>query len=206
MADRKVLLLLDDATGPEQVVTPLLPNRTELGADDQAAFGSSPWTTLCSSALTSSHDRTPLACLSGSPLGRDLPAHRSRGRKLLRLSISADPSPLAIRVIAGRAAAQPAWSLDDLVIDLAAAKSRLALLRAGNISVAAAFDLSYTGLTIRQRRLFRRLALHPGSDIDLYAAAALDGSNLATVQQRGGGLYDQHLIEEPARAASASMT
>ena len=42
------------------------------------------------------------------------------------------------------------------------------------MAVAAAFDLSYQDLTAGQQRLFRRLGLHPGTDIDVYAAAALD--------------------------------
>ena len=31
-----------------------------------------------------------------------------------------------------------------------------------NLSVAAAFNMSYAGLTDEQQRLFRRLGLHPG--------------------------------------------
>ena len=50
-----------------------------------------------------------------------------------------------------------------------------------------------------QRRLFRRLGLHPGPDIDAYAAAALDGSGVAAARRRLEALYDQHLITEPAR-------
>ena len=194
MADRKVLLLLDDATGPEQVY-PLLPesdrslvlitSRLRLVALDDAVF--------ISVNILSRQDAAGLFVrLASRP---DLQPTDPAVAEIVHLC---GYLPLAIRVIAGRAATHPAWSLDDLVIDLAAAKSRLALLRAGNISVAAAFDLSYTGLTIRQRRLFRRLALHPGSDIDLYAAAALDGSNLATTRRHLDDLYDQHLIEEPA--------
>ena len=65
-----------------------------------------------------------------------------------------------------------------LAADLAAARDRLALMHAENLSVAAAFDLSYQDLTAGQQRLFRRLGLHPGPDIDAYAAAALDGTSL----------------------------
>jgi tetratricopeptide (TPR) repeat protein len=194
MADRKVLLLLDDATGPEQVY-PLLPESDRslvlitsllrLVALDDAVF--------ISLDILSRQDAAGLFVrLASWP---DLQPTDPAVAEIVHLC---GYLPLAIRVIAGRAATHPAWSLGDLVIDLATAKSCLALLRAGNISVAAAFDLSYTGLTIRQRRLFRRLALHPGSDIDLYAAAALDGSNLATTRRHLDDLYDQHLIEEPA--------
>ena len=38
-------------------------------------------------------------------------------------------------------------------------------MRAENLSVAAAFDLSYPDLTAGQQRLFRRLGLHPGPEL-----------------------------------------
>ena len=72
-------------------------------------------------------------------------------------------------------------------------------MAAENLSVAAAFDLSYRDLTAGQRRLFRRLGLHPGPDIDAYAAAALAGTSLAAARRGLEALYDQHLITEPAR-------
>ena len=67
-----------------------------------------------------------------------------------------------------------------------------------NLSVAAAFDLSYAELTADQQRLFRQLGLHPGADIDAYAAAALDGTGLAAARRGLDALYDQYLLTEPA--------
>ena len=81
----------------------------------------------------------------------------------------------------------PAWTPAGLAAELAAARDRLELMHAENLSVAAAFDLSYGDLTAEQQRLFRRLGLHPGPDIDPYAAAALDGTDLATARPRPGG-------------------
>ena len=66
-----------------------------------------------------------------------------------------------------------------------------------NLSVAAAFNLSYADLTEDQQRLFRRLGLHPGADIDAYAAAALDGTDLAAARRGLEALYDQYLLTEP---------
>jgi tetratricopeptide (TPR) repeat protein len=66
-----------------------------------------------------------------------------------------------------------------------------------NLSVAAAFDLSYGNLTADQQRLFRRLGLHPGADIDGYAAAALDGTTLSAARRGLEALYDQYLLAEP---------
>jgi tetratricopeptide (TPR) repeat protein len=92
----------------------------------------------------------------------------------------------------------PAWTPGGLAADLAVARDRLALMRAENLSVSAAFGLSYADLTAAQQRLFRRLGLHPGPDIDAYAAAALDGAGLDAARHGLEGLYDQHLLAEPA--------
>jgi len=107
--------------------------------------------------------------------------------------------PLAIGMTGRQLAHHPAWTPAGLAADLAAAKDRLELMAAENLSVAAAFGLSYEDLGDGQQRLFRRLGLHPGPDIDAYAAAALDGSGVAAARRHLEALYDQHLITEPAR-------
>ena len=106
--------------------------------------------------------------------------------------------PLAIGMLASQLHHHPAWTTAGLAAELAAARDRLELMRAENLSVAAAFDLSYQDLPGDQQRLFRRLGLHPGPDIDAHAAAALDGTTLDAARRRLEGLYDQHLITEPA--------
>src|SRR5262249_38185600 len=63
---------------------------------------------------------------------------------------------------------------------------------------AAAFDLSDRDLAGAPQRLFRRLGLIPGPDVDAYAAAALDGTSLEEARQCLAELYDQHLLAEPA--------
>ena len=106
--------------------------------------------------------------------------------------------PLAIGMLARQLHHHPAWTPAGLAAELATARDRLELMQAENLSVAAAFDLSYRDLTAGQRRLFRRLGLHPGPDIDAHAAAALDGTSLATARRQLHALYDHHLISEPA--------
>ena len=47
--------------------------------------------------------------------------------------------------------------------------------------------------------MFRRLGLHPGTEIDSYAAAALDATDLGAARRGLESLYDQYLLAEPAR-------
>ena len=105
--------------------------------------------------------------------------------------------PLAIRLVAAGIRHHRAWTVTGQAAELATAHDRLAAMRAEEVSVAAAFDLSYQDLTPGQQRLFRLLALHPGTEIDAYAAAALNGIELPAAQQLLEELNDQNLIGEP---------
>ncbi len=195
LAGKKVLLLLDDAASHEQV-TPLLPgtggsvvlvtSRRHLTALEDAAA-------ISLDTLAPGEAAALLARLAGRP---GLGSGEGPAGELTRLC---GYLPLAIGMLARQLHHHPAWTPAGLAAELAAAAGRLELMRAENLSVAAAFDLSYQDLTDGQQRLFRRLGTHPGTDIDAYAAAALDGTDLATANRHLDGLYDQHLLTEPAR-------
>jgi tetratricopeptide (TPR) repeat protein len=105
--------------------------------------------------------------------------------------------PLAIWIAAARLRPHPAWRLGNLVERLRGQQQRLPELEAGQRGVTAALEVSYRQLSTKQRRLYRRLGLHPGPDMDTYAAAALAG----TSPWRAGRLLDEllvaHLLQEP---------
>ena len=190
-----MLLLLDDAASHEQV-TPLLPgtagsvvlitSRRHLTALEDAAA-------ISLDTLAPGEAAALLARLAGRP---DLGSGDGAAAEITRLC---GYLPLAIGMLARQLHHHPAWTAAGLAAELAAAAGRLELMRAENLSVAAAFDLSYQDLTAGQQRLFRRLGVHPGTDIDAYAAAALDGTDLAAARRHLDGLYDHYLLAEPAR-------
>jgi tetratricopeptide (TPR) repeat protein/transcriptional regulator with XRE-family HTH domain len=195
LAGKKVLLVLDDAAGHEQV-RPLLPgtpdslvlitSRRRLAALDDAAV-------VSLDTLTPDEAAGLLARLAGR-------ADATAGDPAVgQVAALCGYLPLAIGMMGRQLAHHPAWTAADLAGDLSAAKDRLELMAAENLSVAAAFGLSYQDLDDAQQRLFRRLGLHPGPDIDTYAAAALDGTGVAAARRGLEALYDQHLITEPAR-------
>jgi tetratricopeptide (TPR) repeat protein/transcriptional regulator with XRE-family HTH domain len=194
VAGKKILLLLDDAAGHEQV-RPLLPG------------------TAGSLVLVTSRRRlTALGDTAVITLGPLPPAQAAAllARLAARAGIgAADPAvgelarlggylPLAIGMLASQLRHHPAWTAADLAAELAGARDQLALMRAENLSVAAAFGLSYHDLTEDQQQLFRRLGLIPGPSFDAYATAALTDTDLGTTQRHLAELYDQHLLTEPA--------
>ncbi len=195
LADKKVLLVLDDAAATDQV-RPLLP-------------ASAGCLVLVTSRrkLTALEEAAPIS-LDTLPPGEaaDLfvrlaarPGLQPADRAVAEVARLCGYLPLAIRLVAAGLCHRPAWTVSDLAAELATARDRPAAMEAEDVSVAAAFDLSYQDLTGGQQRLFRRLGLHPGADIDAYAAAALDGADLQATRRRLGELYDQNLIGEPTR-------
>jgi transcriptional regulator with XRE-family HTH domain len=194
VAGKRVLLVLDDAAGHEQV-RPLLPgtpgslvlvtSRRRLAALEDAAV-------VSLDTLAPGEAAGLLARLAGRP---DLAASDAAVGELAGLC---GYLPLAIGIAGRQLAHHPAWSAASLAAELAAAKDRLELMAAENVSVAAAFGLSYHDLAGDQQRLFRRLGLHPGPDIDAHAAAALDETTPGRARRGLEDLYDQHLITQPA--------
>ena len=195
LAGKKMLLVLDDAAGSDQV-RPLLP-------------GAAGCLVLVTSRrrLTALEEATPISLGTLAPGEAADLFVRLAGRPGLKPADAAVAEvtrlcgylPLAIRLVAAGLRHHLAWTVTDLAGDLATARNRVLALQAEDVSVAAAFDLSYQDLTAGQQRLFRRLGLHPGTDIDAYAAAALDDANLPATRRRLDELHDQNLIGEPAR-------
>jgi tetratricopeptide (TPR) repeat protein/transcriptional regulator with XRE-family HTH domain len=194
LAERQLLLVLDDAASSEQI-RPLLPgaggslvlvtSRRHLSALEDA-------TAVSLDTLPPGEAAALLVRLAGrAGLSADDPAVAEITRLCGQL-------PLAIGMVARQLHHHPAWTAAARAAELAEARDRLELMATENVSVAAAFDLSYADLTEDQQRLFRRLGLHPGTDIDGYAAAALDGTGLATARRGLEALYDQYLLTEPA--------
>jgi len=195
LAERQLLLVLDDAVGSEQV-RPLLPG----GGGSLVLVTSRRHLSALEDAVAVSLDTLPpeeaaglLVRLAGrAGLG---PADAGVG-EICRLC---GYLPLAIGMVARQLHHHPAWTAAARAAELAAAVDRLELMATENLSVAAAFNLSYEELAPDQQRLFRRLGLHPGTETDGYAAAALDGADLAAARRGLEALYDQYLLTEPVQ-------
>src|SRR5205085_5440617 len=96
--------------------------------------------------------------------------------------------PLALGLIAGHMRSKPGWTVTDHA-DWLDERHRDRRLDDG---VALALDVSYQHLPADRRRLLRLVALHPGQDLDEYAAAALADTDLATARTQLNLLCQDH--------------
>lgn len=191
LADKRVLIVLDNASGTEQVA-PLLPgstgclilitSRRSLG--DLSAAVPMPLAVLAPDEATAMFVR----------LAPHAAADREAVAELVR---ACGYLPLAISITASLYLRHRSWTIGDLLREVQRSTGGLLTLTSEHRTVAAVFDLSYRHLPADRQRFFGLLGLHPGVEIDPYAAAALTGTPLDEAQQHLDGLHGDHLLEEP---------
>jgi hypothetical protein len=197
LADKRMLVLLDNARDPDQV-RPLLP-----GGPGSLVV------------VTSRHRLSGLVVKEGAcRLTLDVLTPEEANQLLARLlgetRVHAEPAaaaelaracahlPLALRIAAATLADRPQLSIAGYVAELGQGDRLGALAVDGDeqAAVRAAFDLSYAALAPGARRLFRLLGLVPGPEVTADAAAALTG----TLPERAARLLDRlaaaHLIDQ----------
>jgi DNA-binding SARP family transcriptional activator/tetratricopeptide (TPR) repeat protein len=194
LANRRTLIVLDDASDADQV-RPMLPGtgdclvlitcrRRMIGLP--GIFWLQLGTLPMDDAVT----------LFTQAAGPDHVVDAAEGANVARLC---GCLPLAIQVTGNRFRNHPAWSTADLASRLHHWSHVVDEIHTEDREVAASFELSYQYLTNSQQRLFRRIALHPGVDFSDHAAnAAVGGESLAATEQALDALLDYHLIEEHA--------
>ncbi|MEV5841116.1 BTAD domain-containing putative transcriptional regulator [Streptomyces sp. NPDC051985] len=202
-AGRRLLVLLDNAREAAQV-RPLLPggpgclvlvtSRSGLGGLT-SADGARP---VVLDVLSAAEARTALARrIGGARVAAEPRAVAEIVARTARL-------PLALAIVAARAAYRPAFPLAALAEQLRDAHGGLDAFRAADggddpvTDVRAVFSWSYEALGTGAARLFRLLALHPGPDLTADAAAALAGRAPARTRALLTELTDAHLLTEHA--------
>ncbi|GIJ73162.1 tetratricopeptide repeat protein [Virgisporangium ochraceum] len=101
---------------------------------------------------------------------------------------------LALSLVTGHMRRAPEWTLTDHADRL----DRRHDTRRLDSDVETALALSYQHLSPERRRLLRLLALHPGPDIDRYAAAAMAGTDPDTAGTILDHLVHDHLLRPAA--------
>jgi DNA-binding SARP family transcriptional activator/tetratricopeptide (TPR) repeat protein len=197
LSDHRILVVLDNARSADQV-RPLLPGSGQ-----------------CLVLVTSRHRLDDLVVTEGAfsvpvdSLGAEGAVELLAGvigrqrveqepeavAQLVRLC---DRLPLALRIAGARLASRRRWTIQSLVDELVDEQSRLSVLslpEAGR-GVHAALSLSYRQLPDGAARMFRMLGLHPGTDVDSYAAASLLDVNVVTARAHLRTLAYANLLHE----------
>ncbi|MFI7122014.1 NB-ARC domain-containing protein [Amycolatopsis sp. NPDC049868] len=177
LGSRRVVVLLDNAADEAQV-RPLLARSSgclTLVTSRVALAGLEAVRWLRLSSLTSSDAVGMLTTIVGA---ERIAAEPEAAAELVALC---GYLPLAVRIVGNRLVARPHWSLTYLVTQLRDESTRLSSLRAGDLQVRSAFEMSYRRLSPAARLVFRRLAAIPGADF---------GTELAEVAT---GMTDIHL-------------
>jgi len=199
LAGNRMLIVLDNARDAEQV-RPLLPGGP-----------------ACLTVVTSRRQLTSLVASAGAqPLTLDVltdaEASELLARRLGAGRVAAEPDaaaeliescarlPLALSIVAARAAADRGPSIAVLAAQLRDVAQRLDQLDAGDATTnaRAVFSWSYEQLTDLGGRMFRLLGLHPGPDISLRAAASLAGIPVRQATEALGELTRANLLNEHA--------
>ena len=205
IADRRVLVVLDDAAD-EQQVRPLLPggsgcavlvtSRNRMSTLEGAAY-------VHVGVLAEQEALAMLGRLIGR---RRLAAQQAPALDIVRLC---GALPLAVRIAGARLAARSGWSLDDLARRLRNQHRILHELTAGDLEVRGSLVLSYTGLDDSGRRALRRMGWLR-TDVPEWLVAALLGSpgpetakvleRLLDVQLLDGAEHDRYRLHDLVRA------
>jgi NB-ARC domain-containing protein len=191
LAERRFLVVLDDARDEEQVM-PLLPGTGTCGVivTSRVRLG----------ALSGPHrvELGEFPDTDGAVLLRKIAGDRMTAarpgdvRALLRLSAGL---PLALRIAGSLLVARPHYQVADLIVQLDDARHRLDGLNYRGLELRASFALSYQGLRPGARRLFRLLGLLEVPDFSVWGAAAVLDTEPAIAQRLLDELVDVHLLD-----------
>jgi tetratricopeptide (TPR) repeat protein/transcriptional regulator with XRE-family HTH domain len=197
MAGRRMLVVLDNARDSEQVA------------------GLLPGSSGCLALVTSRAPLTGLAAEGARVVALDvLSGGEARDLLGLRLGwgrVAAEPEavaqivaltgrlPLALSIVAARAAGHPGYRLAALAGELADARGRLDALGGGEVSadVRAAFSWSFEQLSPAAAGMFGLLGVHPGPEVSVVAAASLAAVGVGAARRALGELTAAGLLSEP---------
>jgi DNA-binding SARP family transcriptional activator len=190
LADRRVLVVLDDAAAEAQVRL-LLPGGAACAAlvtSRVTLAGLEAAHQLALDVLDSDEAVGLLAKVAGpgrvaaEPVAAEAIARR-RGHL-----------PLAVRVAGAKLAARPHWRLARMAERLGDEARRLDELRAGDLEVRAGFAAGLRGQSAGIRRAFRLLGLLPAGDFTACGVAALLDGPVADAEELLERLVEAHLL------------
>ncbi|MGD3107853.1 BTAD domain-containing putative transcriptional regulator [Streptomyces sp. YGL11-2] len=191
LADRRVLIVLDDAASTEQI-RPLLPGTGSCGVliTSRARVGVVPTANVVELGMFSEGQAVELLIRSAGA-GRT----RAEPEAAKELVGRCGRLPLAVGIVGAKLAAKPHWSLARAVARLADERRRLDELSHDKLAVRASLRPSYEGVGPAARLLLRELALLALSESAGWVAAPILGLPSARTESLLEELVDARLIE-----------
>jgi tetratricopeptide (TPR) repeat protein/transcriptional regulator with XRE-family HTH domain len=191
LADRRALIVLDDAEDERQV-RPLLPGSPSCAVLVTSRAGlvgleGGHWLEL--EMLTEDEAVALLSRLAGAERVRATPA------ATLRVVRLCEQLPLAVRIAGARLAARPHWATTHLAVRLEDDQRRLDELRVGDLAVRASLAGAYVGLEEPVRRTYRLLAQFGALDVPAWVAVPLTDLPEAMAEECLERLLDARLLD-----------
>ncbi|GAA5121785.1 hypothetical protein GCM10023320_31150 [Pseudonocardia adelaidensis] len=190
LADRKMLVVLDNAVSEAQV-RPLLP-----GSPGSLAI-------VTSRRRLIGLDHTLTVSLDVLPQP-DAVALFARSAAVDADAAGVDDVvelcgrlPLALRIAAARLRSRPTWAAGHLLERLRDRQERLGELELGERGITAALDVSYLHLDPELQRAYRLCGPLPESSFDVYVAAALIDATVGRAARLLDELLDVNMLQEP---------
>ncbi|BCJ52063.1 SARP family transcriptional regulator [Actinoplanes sp. NBRC 14428] len=195
IGDRRILVFIDNVRGSTQV-RPLIPrsmncltiitSRVRLGGltiRDGIR-------TITTTPMTEDESVELLARIVRRPEGRD--------DEMMPLARLSGGLPLAVRIIGEHVAERPRTSFRELTEELRDRLVQSADEDDRAASLDTVFAWSYHALGSEEARIFRRVALHPGTTVSAESAAALLGISARTTETVLNALAKAHMISHDA--------
>jgi tetratricopeptide (TPR) repeat protein len=201
LADRSVLVLLDNAVSEAQVrlllpgsssSAALITSRAKLTGLEGANF-------VTLEVLEAEEAIRLLAKIAGR---KRVAAEAEAARRIVELC---GYLPLAVRIAGAKLAAREYWPLRRLVERLTDERRRLAELTVGDLEVRASFALSYRGLTAAQQRTFRLLGLLEAPDFPSWVAGAMLDEDPSDAEELVDKLVEAHVLEVAKKAGDTGV-
>ncbi|MFI6054544.1 AfsR/SARP family transcriptional regulator [Streptomyces violascens] len=191
LADRHMLIVLDDAADARQVL-PLLPGT---GSCAVLITSRSRLTTIPTTRVLEIEvfDRQQALTLLALLVGRARVAAEPEVAE--QLVAYCGRLPLAVRILSAKLASKPHWTLKKAAARLADERRRLDELAHEDLEVRASLELSHQGISPAARQLFRRLALVAASDFGDWVCAPLAALPLAEAEDLLEELLDARLLD-----------
>jgi DNA-binding SARP family transcriptional activator len=191
LADRRLLVVLDNA-GDEEQVRPLLPGTPSCAVLVTSRYQLPGLAGLASVDLGVLGTDSALALLGKAAGASRVSAEQAAAENLAHLC---GGLPLALRVVGAKLACTPHRTLTALVDRLTEERHRLDHLAHGGLAVRSSLDFSYQRLDPADRKLLRRASLLDAPDFASWIAAAVVDEVVPLVEERLDRLVAAHLVQ-----------